>query len=145
MHKSDASKFLNSSHKVPLHTEQLALYERYGALAYGVILQLIPETSAAQEVLVEVFTSAQVLACNDNEHDKTLCVVRTARAKAIAYKQRNMPNQVIEIKGKSLPEQVFNLAFHQGLSPDAIAETLAIPREAVLKAINEHFKNFRKS
>ncbi len=145
MQKSDSPEFFHTSPKVTLHTEQLALYERYGALAYGVILQLIPEVSLAQEVLVDVFTSPQLLTCNENERDKTLCVVRTARAKAIAYKQQNMPNQVIEIKGQSLPEQVFNLAFHQGLSPDAIAETLAIPREAVLKAINEHFKNFRKS
>jgi hypothetical protein len=38
--------------KLAVYSDHLTMYDQYGALAYGVILQIIPNEQLAQEVLV---------------------------------------------------------------------------------------------
>lgn len=139
------SKSLNRVNTEPI----LSLYDQYGAMAYGVILQIIPQEQLAQEVLVELFNSSPLLNCGDSVSN-AICIIRNARIKAIDFKNRF--NSSIEnnkdgrpFSTDSLPDMIFNLAFKQGLSLEIIAVKLGLSKEDTMKAISQHVKSFRKS
>lgn len=123
----------------------LSLYDQYGAMAYGVILQIIPDEKLAQEVLVELFNSLTFHNCGEGVSN-ALCILRNARNKALEFKNRLNPSSedTTHIDGDSLPDLIFNLAFKQGLSLDIIAVKLGLSKEAAMKAISNHVKSFRK-
>lgn len=127
----------------------LSLYDQYGAMAYGVILQIIPQEQLAQEVLVELFNSSPLLNCGDSVSN-AICIIRNARTKAIEFKNRLnslMPSNEVGDHSKSepLPNRIFDLAFKQGLSLEIIAIQLGLSKEDTMKAISQHVKSFRKS
>ena len=134
--------------KPAIYSDHLSLYDQYGALAYGVILQIIPNEQLAQEVLVSLFSSVSLHGCNENVVNKTICIIRNARAKAVEYKAKytsstSPPINENLVSEDAIPKLVFDLSFRQGLKPEVIAEKLNISRERVLKAFNEYFKLFR--
>jgi len=127
----------------------LLLYDQYGAMAYGVILQIIPQEQLAQEVLIELFNSLPLLNCPEGISD-AICIIRNARTKALEFKNRLnaslLSNEDTNSSGSdSLPNMIFNLAFKQGLSLEIIAVKLGLSKEATMKAISNHVKSFRKS
>ncbi|WP_394993086.1 hypothetical protein [Emticicia sp.] len=137
------NKALDKTNAVP----SLSLYDRYGAMAYGVILQIIPQERLAQEVLVELFNSPHLLNCIDEVSD-AICIIRNARARALEFNKRfNLllsSNEESQFDGDSLPKLIFNLSFKQGLSLEIIAIKLGLSKEATMKAISQHVKSFRK-
>ena len=129
----------------PLTT--LEVYDQYGAMAYGIILQIVPQPHLAQEILVNVFSSPLLQSCNSYPFTFAVCVIKLARAKAVEAKKQMMAiapshkdNNVSS--AENTPELIFDLAFRQGYSPDEIAEKLQISRSEVLKAFHEFFKSF---
>ncbi|GGD44319.1 hypothetical protein GCM10011514_05330 [Emticicia aquatilis] len=124
------------------------MYDKYGAMAYGVILQIIPQEELAQEVLVELFNTSSLINCTEGLSD-AICIIRNARTKALEFKSRLnalLPNSedTNHSDSDSLPNLIFNLAFKQGLSLDIIAVKLGLSKEAAMKAISNHVKSFRK-
>lgn len=131
-------------------TKQLALYDRYGSMAYGVILQILPQPLQAQKVLVELFASSDLQAYLDNHGSVALAIVRMARTKALAAKAQAgdtlLPSVTADMTAKiCLPDLVFDMAFRQGYSIEAIAEKLQLPRKGVLKAIRDYSVTLRQA
>lgn len=131
------------------HSSQLSLYDKYGAMAYGVILQIIPQEQFAQEVLVELFNSTPLQNGNEGMSD-AVCILRNARAKAIQYNNRvkSLLSNNDETRPENAsfsPEVIFNMSFKQGYSYTEIAEKLTVPVEVIMKAVCQHVKSFRKS
>jgi hypothetical protein len=129
----------------PLTT--LEVYDQYGAMAYGIILQIVPQPHLAQEILVNVFSSPLLQSCNSYPFTFAVCVIKLARAKAVEAKKQMMAiapsfNDNHVSSAENTPELIFDLAFRQGYSPDEIAEKLQISRSEVLKAFHEFFKSF---
>lgn len=127
----------------------LSLYDQYGAMAYGVILQIIPHEQLAQEVLVEVFNSLTFQNCGEDVSN-AICILRNARIKAIEFSNKFKsllpPNKSESIVDKdALPKLIFDLAFKQGIPLDVVAEKLEITKDDAMKAIGQHVKSFRKS
>ena len=115
------------------------LYDKYGSVAYGVILKIIPQQQQAQEVLVDLFASPDLQAALTPSANTTCVIVRLARAKALAYCQKNqlpVPTLPEEIRQSEL---IFNLLFYQNQTPESIAERLQIQRSAVFGAVREFF------
>ncbi|GLU53035.1 hypothetical protein [Dyadobacter frigoris] len=127
----------------PLTT--LEVYDQYGAMAYGIILQIIPQPHLAQEILVNVFSSPLLQSCNSYPFTFAVCVIKLARAKAVEAKRQMMAiaplNDSNYSASESTPEFIFDLAFRQGFSPDEVAEKLKISKPEVLKAFHEFFKS----
>ncbi|MBE9460396.1 RNA polymerase sigma factor [Dyadobacter subterraneus] len=126
----------------PLTT--LEVYDQYGAMAYGIILQIIPQPHLAQEILVNVFASPLLQSCNSYPFTFAVCVIKLARAKAVEAKRKIMaiaPHNENHSTPESTPELIFDLAFRQGFSPDEVAEKLKISKPEVLKAFHEFFKS----
>jgi hypothetical protein len=128
-------------------TEQLTLYDRYGAMAYGVITQIIPQPDTAQNVLIDLFASAEIRSLPDSPSQTACAIVRMARARALHAKPAE-PHALPGLKLTSdpnvnLPELVFDLSFKKGFRLDAIAERLELTYFDVLKAIREHVKSIR--
>ncbi len=126
----------------PLTT--LEVYDQYGAMAYGIILQIIPQPHLAQEILVNVFASPLLQSCNSYPFTFAVCVIKLARAKAVEAKKQMMaiaPHNDSHSTLESTPELIFDLAFRQGFSPDEVAEKLKISKPEVLKAFHDFFKS----
>lgn len=127
----------------------LELYDKYGAMAYGIILQIIPQPHLAQEILVNVFSSPLLQSCNSYPFTFAVCVIKLARAKAVEAKRKLMllthPKIENDFNGNQSPEQIFDLAFRQGYTPEEIALQLNIPKSEVLKAFHDFFKSYRNS
>nr|ARK11477.1 hypothetical protein A6C57_14735 [Fibrella sp. ES10-3-2-2] len=118
---------------------RLSLYDKYGSVAYGVILKIIPQPQQAQEVLIDLFASPDLQAGLVPSANTTCVIVRLARGKALAYCKKNqlpIPALPAEIKQSEL---IFNLLFYQNQTPDVIAERLQIQRSAVFGAVREFF------
>lgn len=133
--------------KAVSRTEQLTLYDRYGAMAYGVITQIIPQTDIAQNVLIDLFASLDIVSLPDSPSQTACAIVRLARAKALRAKPVDPP-ALVGLKPNAgpnvnLPELVFNLSFNKGFKLDVIAERLELTYFDVLKAIREHVKSIR--
>jgi hypothetical protein len=122
----------------------IEVYDQYGSMAYGIILQMVPQPHIAQEILVSVFSSPLLLACNSYPFTFAVCVIKLARAKAVEAKRRLGQLAVLHHETASLekfPELVFDLSFRQGYTPDEVAEQLQLPKTEVLKAFHEFFKS----
>jgi hypothetical protein len=133
--------------KVSGQLTTLEVYDQYGAMAYGIILQIIPQPHLAQEVLVNVFSSPLLQSCNSYPFTFAVCVIKLARAKAVEAKRQMMAiaphnSDNGHSSPESTPEVIFDLAFRQGYSPDEVAEKLQISKPEVLKAFHEFFKSF---
>ena len=126
----------------------MSLYNRYGAMVYGVILQIVPEEQFAQEVLVDVFKPAQLNHLLKTSSHLTGAIIRLARAKALETREKlaHRPDhrEPVLDGARYLPEHIFDLSFRQGHTPDTIAGQLGIPRSEVLKAIREYVHTFRQ-
>ncbi|HEV7380666.1 MAG TPA: hypothetical protein VGN64_12790 [Dyadobacter sp.] len=128
----------------------LEIYDRYSAMAYGIILQIIPQQHLAQEILVNVFASPQLQACNSYPFSFAACVIKLARSKAVDMKKRlmeldsNSTTLPADELDKS-PQRIFDLAFRQGFTPDEVAQKLFISKSEVLKAFHDFFKSYRNS
>lgn len=125
----------------------LEVYDKYGAMAYGIILQIIPQPHLAQEVLVNVFSSPLLQSCNSYPFTFAVCVIKLARAKAVEANRKLMTIGAINHDGNThtqekTPELIFDLAFRQGYTPEEVAEKLHISKSEVLKAFHEFFKSF---
>lgn len=128
-------------------TEKLTLYDRYGAMAYGVIMQIIPQPDLAQKVLIDLFASPEIVSLPDSPSQAACAIVRMARTKALSAKSVEIP-ALAEFKltpniDANLPELVFDLSFNKGFKLDAIAERLELTYFDVLKAIREYVKSIR--
>lgn len=125
------------------------VYDEYGAMAYGIILQILPQPHLAQEVLVNVFASPQLQSCNSYPFTFAVCVIKLARAKAVEAKRRLMALQPEQDNGGGFadksPQRIFDLAFRQGFTPDEVAEKLSITKPEVLRAFHEFFKGAHNS
>ena len=128
----------------------LEVYDKYGAMAYGIILQIIPQPHLAQEILVNVFSSPQLQACNSYPFSFAVCVIKLARAKAVEANRKLMSiaqdgTANTFIKGDRSPQVIFDLAFRQGFTPDEVAQKLDISKSDVLRAFHDFFKSYSNS
>lgn len=129
------------------NTTPLSLYDQYGAMAYGVILQIIPHEQLAQEVLVDLFNSLTFHNCGEGVSN-AICILRNARIKAIEFSNRFkslLPANESIVNKDDLPKLIFDLAFKQGIPLDVVAEKLGITKDDAMKAIGQQVKSFRKS
>jgi hypothetical protein len=140
----------NSTHQPVTKTSgqltTLEVYDQYGAMAYGIILQIVPQPHLAQEILVNVFSSPLLQSCNSYPFTFAVCVIKLARAKAVEAKKQMMAIAPFSDSSsfsskENTPELIFDLAFRQGYSPDEVAEKLQISKSEVLKAFHEFFKS----
>lgn len=143
-----------SPNKLDVKTDsnRLHLYERYGAMAYGVILQIVPETDQAQRVLIDLFSSVQLEALNPaTTQGLASSIIRMARSRALAARKTNstshdhFPSTTTVTGNNKQAKFVFNLAFCQGFTPETIAQRLRIPYSDVMQAIHEYFLFLRTS
>ena len=128
----------------------LEVYDKYGAMAYGIILQIIPQPHLAQEILISVFSSPQLQACNSYPFTFAVCVIKLARAKAVEAKRKLVSIAQDSAgntftKGDRSPQVIFDLAFRQGFTPDEVAQKLDISKSEVLRAFHDFFKSYRNS
>ncbi|MCF0058945.1 RNA polymerase sigma factor [Dyadobacter sp. CY356] len=133
-----------TKNSAPLTT--LEVYDQYGAMAYGIILQIVPQPHLAQEILVSVFSSPLLQSCNSYPFTFAVCVIKLARAKAVEAKRKLLTIAPFSAdnaysSNENTPELIFDLAFRQGYSPDEVAEKLKISKSEVLKAFHEFFKS----
>lgn len=120
--------------------ERLSLYDQYGAIAYGVILKIVPQQQQAQELLVELFASPELQATPPAQKGMACTIIRLARARALAYRQKQpLPTSSALPSTSRQAELIFDLMFCHDLSPDAIAERLQIQRSDVFTAVREFF------
>lgn len=130
--------------------DRLTLYDQYGSLAYGIILQIVPQPHLAQEVLVEVFAAPELLSNLSQLSSTALSIARLARAKALAVKTRlAMPTfserSMTTTDPAELSKLVYELSFCQGCTVDQIADRLQLSKADVLMAIQAYFKKIRQS
>lgn len=130
--------------------KQLALYDRYGSMAYGVSLQILPQPLQAQKVLVALFASSDLQSYLDGQSSVALAIVRMARTKALTAKAQAgetlMPLVNSSMTAKTnLPDLVFDMSFRQGYSIEAIAEKLQLTKKEVLKAIRDYSVSLRQA
>ncbi len=129
--------------------DYLALYNRFGAIAYGMILQIVPQEALAQQILVDVFSSAELRHCYTKTGSALACVIKITREKAFSAKQV-LEKDVTKTSGNVskaealTPELLFNLSYKQGVSLDTISSQYNIAKPDILKAIREYVKSFRK-
>ena len=128
----------------------LEIYDKFGAMAYGIILQILPQPHLAQEVLVSVFSSPQLQSCNSYPFTFAACVIKLARAKAVEAKRKLnalVPaNEEYALNDDSLsPQNIFELAFRQGFTPDEVASKLNITKSEVLRSFHDFFKSYRNA
>jgi hypothetical protein len=131
-------------------TERLALYEKFGAMAYGVILQIIPQPELAQQVLVDLFASPEIDQCLKAPTSLACNIIRLARTKAleanrIATSANPLPTEPQQSGNDNTEKLIFDLSFRQGYALGAIAEQLQMPYADVMKSIRDYFKYLRTS
>jgi DNA-directed RNA polymerase specialized sigma24 family protein len=138
--------------EVKVDSNRIKLYERYGAMAYGVILQIIPEKDLAQRILIDLFSSSQIEELNpEATQGVASSIIRQARSKALAARKTTSSNTDLFVSTTTAPGNnkqakfVFNLAFCQGFTPETIAQRLQIPYSVVMQAIHEYFLFLRTS
>jgi AraC-like DNA-binding protein len=126
----------------------LEAYDKYGAMAYGIILQILPQVHLAQEVLVSVFSSPQLQACNSYPFSFVACVIKLARAKAVEAKRKITAIAPISDPSNTSdtsPAKIFDLSFCQGFTPEEVAQKLNISKSEVLRSFHEYFKLYRNA
>lgn len=123
---------------------RIELYERYGSMAYGVILRIIPQPEQAQAILVDLFATIPT-ECKPDRHERIgVLIIRLARSKALASRPGLVDRTVTSFQPaeRNLPKVVFNLAFWYGCRADEIAGRLNMATGDVLRAIRTYVKTF---
>ncbi|HEY0272785.1 MAG TPA: sigma-70 family RNA polymerase sigma factor [Chitinophaga sp.] len=141
------------------------LYDKYGGAIYGIILQLVPERTKADEILVKVFTYAMqhIRAFKDAGHFSLFAwLMKLAREISLretspasgalealpADRQLTIRNDhYMQRFTASLPEQcsqVFLLCYFKGLSTQAVARLLDLQETAVKQSLLVAMVEFRK-
>ncbi|WP_031530435.1 sigma-70 family RNA polymerase sigma factor [Dyadobacter crusticola] len=128
----------------------LEVYDQFGAMAYGIVLQIIPQPHLAQEVLVSVFSSPLLQSCNSYPFSYAACIIKLARAKAVEAKKKLTSLTALEednapFSGTPTPQVIFDLAFRRGLTPDEVAVKLNITKSEVLRSFHDFFKTNGKA
>ncbi len=128
----------------------LEIYDKFGPLAYGIILQIIPQPQVAQEVLVSVFSSPLLQACNSYPFTFAVCVIKLARTKAVEAKHKltqavGIISSQDNVPVDKSPEAIFDLSFRQGYTTDQVAEKLSLSKTEVVKAFHDFFKSSRNA
>ena len=126
----------------------LTLYDRYGGLAYGIILQILPEPEMAQRVLIDLFSSPQVKSYTEFSNRVSSGIIRLAREKALAARPATLtkPLTVSALTvNDTTDKSVFDLSFYKGHTIDEIADKLQLSRANVLTRISSYFKRHRSS
>jgi hypothetical protein len=132
------------------YSDRLAMYDQYGPMAYGIILQIIPQAELAQKVLIDLFVSPQLQMRTDPSPHLACEIIRLARARALEV-QLASPSQGVSYatpvssSTDTSGKRIFDLSFFQGQKPELVAERLKIPCSDVLKAIREYFQYLRAS
>lgn len=136
-------------HSVAPRLDRLALYDQYGSVAYGIILQILPQPHLAQEVLVDLFASPELGGYQYQPSGMALAIVRLARARALATKEKQASVPAFAEGSMTttadLPKLIFDLSFCQGCTPEQIAERLHLSKADVLVGIHTYFKKIRQS
>jgi hypothetical protein len=123
---------------------RIDLYDRYGSMAYGIILNIVPQPEVAQTILVDLFATMPVDEKIGLQERESTFIIRLARTKALA----NRPNSAersptsFHPTERNLPKVVFNLSFWHGCDSEEIAERLQITKNDVLRAIRTYVKSF---
>ncbi|GAB4032389.1 RNA polymerase sigma factor [Spirosoma jeollabukense] len=141
--KRDAQEVMRSA-------DRLSLYDRYSAIAYGIILQIIPEPELAQTVLIDVFSSPQINSLAEASTQAIGPIIRLTRAKALEARSNstalNQPQSIqVPETNVNTEKLVFNLSFYQGYTTEEIADKLQLSPTNVLKTIYTYFKQLRSS
>lgn len=119
-------------------------------MAYGVILQILPQAHLAQEALLEVFTSAQLASFANGSGNPAITIIRLARSKALELKAKAkerdaaIAEPMTSVGGYS-PEFIFDLSFRQGYSFEAISEQFGLSKPEITKAVRDFIHLFRRS
>ncbi len=122
----------------------LEVYDQFGSMAYGIILQIVPQPHLAQEILVSVFSSPLLQACNSYPFTFAVCIIKLARAKAVEAKRKLSDFSALSssnVGADRSPEAIFDLSFRQGYTPDEVAEKLHLTKSEVIKAFHDFFKS----
>jgi hypothetical protein len=124
-----------------------AMYDRYGSMAYGIILRIIPEPERAQAVLIDLFSSPPLTPLADLTTPTGSEIVRLARMKALMARSESsaQPPSSVTNTNDTAEKVVFDLSFSQGYSLEAISDKLHMPRTNVLKSIYTYFQYLRSS
>ena len=126
---------------------RLALYDQYGAMAYGVITQIISQPDVAQAVLIDLFASTQMDLIRESPGNTACAIIRLARSKALEAQSMNSVESVEPEYGRksndNLPKFIFNLLFTQGFKPEAVAKRLDMTYWDVVAAMREHVRSMR--
>lgn len=129
------------------HTSRLTLYDQYGAMAYGVIRQIVSEPELAQALLIDLFASPQIASLHDTQPHTACAIVRMARMKALeARSGESMASAGLETQSgpdDNLPKLIFELSFNKGFRLEAIAERLEMTYLDVLKAMRVYVESIR--
>ncbi len=138
---SQADVFVDESAR-----KRLALYDWYGALAYGVILPIVPQPERAQALLLELFGLPNLPLSLDRSPAQAAAIVRLARQKALeaalAAAAGQAPAELPTPTNDTLPKLVFELTFRHGATPAVVAKRLQIKYDDVLKAIRDYIRPF---
>lgn len=151
MSTTNVTAYSPNNLEIKVGSNRIRLYERYGAMAYGVILQIIPEKEQAQRVLIDLFSSSQLEALHpEPSQGVASSIIRQARSRALAARQTTSTHNELFISTTTAgndkqAKYVFNLAFCQGITPETIAQRLQIPYSAVMQAIHDYFLFLRTS
>lgn len=132
-----------TSREATSKADYLSVYDRYGSLAYGVILRIIADPTLAQKVLVDLFASQPLNAYR--EEPAASDIIRLARRLALDAKAETTVSTPVANPADPLEKHIFDLAFCQGYTPETIAETLQLSPTSVLKSIYTYFKYLRSS
>jgi hypothetical protein len=128
-------------------TDRLQLYERYGAMAYGIICPIVTDPAKAERVLIDLFTSAPLVTPAEPSPKVACAIVRLARTKALEWvNQHEADPPMTDNDGHpndNLPKRVFDLSFRKGIKLEVIAERLEMTYFDVLKIIREYVKSIR--
>lgn len=136
---------------VSLTIDRLDLYEKYGAMAYGIILQIVPQPELAQQALVTLFLSPQLEQCIGPLSSPACAIIRLARLMALEVNPTSLsaktgfPDTTTDLDEENKSKQIFDLSFCQGYELSTIAERLKIPYTEVMASIRNYFQYLRRA
>jgi DNA-directed RNA polymerase specialized sigma24 family protein len=140
---------------------QEMVYDHYGPALYSIILQVVGDTSKAEDVLTRLFVRIFTNIHTYKESGNTTLFgwfMRTAREmavlEAVERDDSDIGNEItkadsslIQRFSNKLPAQartIFHLCYYKGLPKEAVARILGIQPEAVMGQLREIMVAFRK-